>query len=62
MKFELDESQVERLKAWQEKIKKKHGEYGLYTFKFTPCGIGCAIQIYSKLERKSLDLSDVDKW
>ncbi len=62
MKFELDDSQLARLKKWQDAIKKKYGEYGLYDFIFTPNGIGVAVIIYSKTAKKSLDLSDVEKW
>ncbi len=62
MKFELDTSQVERLKKWQAKIKKKYGQYGHYEFRFTPTGIGDIIKVYSELSQKTLDLSDVDKW
>lgn len=62
MKFELDEDQVTRLKAWQEAIKLVHGEYGHYDFVFSPTEIGTTIIVYSYLANAELDLSDVEKW
>lgn len=62
MKFELDKSQIERLNKWQKAIKKKYGEYGQYEYRFTPTGIGCCVEIYSNLSKKTLDLSNVEKW
>ena len=62
MKFELDASQVKRLKEWQDVIKKKHGKYGAYKFTFTPTGIGTIVEVRSELTKAILDLSDVEKW
>jgi hypothetical protein len=61
-KFELEADQIKRLKEWQEKIKKEYGEYGIYTYSFTPYGMGTGVKIRSHLTKKTLDLSDVDKW
>ena len=62
MKFELDKSEKEKLTKWQEAIKEIYGEYGAYTYKFTPNGIGCEIAVYSHLADKEIDLTDVSKW
>lgn len=62
MKFELDEDQLKKLKVWQAKIKKKHGQYGVFEYRFTPTGIGDCVEVYSKLTGKTIDLTDVDKW
>lgn len=62
MKFELDETQLAKLKDWQAKIKKKHGQYGLFDFKFTPFGMGTGVEVYSHQTKKSLDLSEVKNW
>lgn len=62
MKFELDEKQVEKLKEWQEAIKKVFGSYGEYEFIFKPTGIGDVVKVYSCLSKATLDLTDVDKW
>ncbi len=62
MKFDLDESEQKKLKEWQADIKKIFGEYGLYTYSFTPYGIGCGIEVYSHLSKTKLDLTDVSKW
>jgi hypothetical protein len=62
MKFELDEAQMVKLKEWQEKIKDLFGEYGLYTYSFTPTGIGDGVEVYSHLTKTKLDLTDVDTW
>jgi len=60
--FKLDPDQIERLEAWKKKIKKKHGEYGTFTYSFTPVGMGTGVEVRSLLTGKTLDLSDVDKW
>jgi hypothetical protein len=62
MKFELDEAQMVKLKEWQEKIKDLFGEYGLYTYSFTPTGIGDGVEVYSHLTKTKLDLTDIDTW
>lgn len=62
MKFELDEYQEIKLKAWQDKIKKKYGQYGQYDFIFTPSGVGTSIKVVSHLSKKEIDLTDIDKW
>jgi hypothetical protein len=51
-----------KLKEWQEKIKDLFGEYGLYTYSFTPNGIGDGVEVYSHLTKTKLDLTDVDTW
>jgi hypothetical protein len=62
MKFELTEAQTIKLKEWQKKIKDLFGEYGLYTYSFTPTGIGDNVEVYSHLTKTKLDLTDVDTW
>ena len=60
--FFLNNVEEKRLEKWQKKIKKKHGIYGSFTFKFTPTGIGNGIVVYSDLEDKTKDLTDYDSW
>lgn len=62
MKFELTDAQMVKLKEWQEKIKDLFGEYGLYTYSFTPTGIGDGVEVFSSLTKTKLDLTDVDTW
>lgn len=62
MKFELTDAQVVKLKEWQEKIKDLFGEYGSYTYSFTPTGIGDGVEVWSNLTKTTLDLTDVDTW
>lgn len=62
MKFELTEAQMVKLKEWQEKIKDLFGEYGHYTYSFTPTGIGDGVEVFSSLTKTKLDLTDVDTW
>ena len=62
MKFELTAAQVLKLKEWQEKIKDLFGEYGNYTYSFTPTGIGDGVEVWSDLTKTKLDLTDVDTW
>ncbi len=62
MRFQLDEDQLQKLEYWQEAIKTIYGEYGQYTFKFEPNGIGYGVEVHSKLTNTSIDLTDVSKW
>ena len=60
--FWLNEVEAKRLEKWQKKIKKKHGKYGSFTFKFNPTGIGNGISVYNDLEDKEKELTDYDSW
>jgi hypothetical protein len=62
MIFELTARQEKELKEWQEKIKDLYGEYGTYTFKFTPTGIGNGVVVYSHLTKLELDISHQEEW
>ena len=62
MKFELTARQEKELNEWQEKIKDLYGEYGTYTFKFTPTGIGNGVVVYSHLTKLELDISHQEEW
>jgi len=62
MIFELTARQEKELKEWQEKIKDLYGEYGTYTFKFTPTGIGNGVVVYSHLTKLELDISHHEDW
>jgi hypothetical protein len=62
MKFELTKDQMVKLKEWQEKIKDLFGEYGNYTYSFTPTGIGDGVEVWSDLTKTKLDLTDIDTW
>jgi hypothetical protein len=62
MKFEITDAQMVKLKEWQEKIKDLFGEYGNYTYSFTPTGIGDGVEVWSDLTKTKLDLTDVDTW
>ena len=60
--FTLTDSEEKKLKEWQEKIKDLYGEYGNYTFSFTPTGIGDVIKVKSHLTGLELDITDIDNW
>jgi hypothetical protein len=60
--FELNETEMERLKQFQEQIKALYGEYGIFTFSFTPTGIGNGVEVYSHLAKLKRDLTDMDSW
>lgn len=60
--FCLTEEQEKKLKKWQNKIKKKHGNFGTFTYSFTPSGIGTVIKVYSELLDRTIDLTDIDTW
>ncbi len=62
MKFELYDDQLVKLNEWKEAIKVVFGEYGLFTYKFTPNGIGVGVNVYSQLADISIDLTEIDKW
>lgn len=60
--MELNEKQQAKYDEWISFIKAIYGEYGLFTWKITPNGIGDSIEVYSHLTRTELDLTDVDSW
>jgi hypothetical protein len=64
MKFELSETQMSKLKEWQEAIKTIYGEYGSYTYCFRPTGIGESITVSSDLvgDKHVLDLTEIESW
>jgi hypothetical protein len=47
---------------WLSHIKAIYGEYGLFTWKITPNGIGNGIVVYSHHTKTELDLTDTDSW
>jgi hypothetical protein len=62
MKFELSEEQITKLEEWKKAIKIVHGEYGLFTYSFSPNGIGVEVEVYSDVANTTLDLTELDKW
>lgn len=60
--FSLNLKEYEKLSEWKEKIKDLYGEYGTYTYSFTPTGIGSSIRVKSHLTGLELDITDVDSW
>ena len=61
-KFQLNEVEQKRLKEFQEKVKKKKKKYGLYTFSFTPTGIGYAVEVMSHETLETINITDYDSW
>lgn len=59
---ELDEQQQNKFDEWKSHIKAIYGEYGLFTWKITPTGIGSEISVYSHNTKTELDLTDVESW
>lgn len=59
---ELSDSQQAKYDEWKSHIKAIYGEYGQFTWKVTPSGIGSSIEVYSHLTKTTLDLTDVDEW
>ena len=62
LSFELTDAEMQGLKKFQEQVKALYGEYGNYTFSFTPTGIGNAVEVYSHLAKIEKDLTDMDSW
>ena len=48
MKFDLSEEQITKLDEWKKAIKIVYGEYGLFTYSFTPNGIGTSLKEIDK--------------
>ena len=59
---ELNDKQQAMYEEWISHIKAIYGEYGSFTWKITPTGIGSGIEVYSHLTKTTLDLTDVDSW
>ena len=59
---ELTEKQQKMYDEWLSHIKAIYGEYGTFTWKITPTGIGSGVVVYSHHTRTELDLTDVDSW
>jgi hypothetical protein len=59
---ELDDEQQNRFDEWKSHIKAIYGEYGLFTWKITPTGVGSEIVVYSHKTKTELDLTDVESW
>lgn len=59
---ELDKQQQNKFDEWKSHIKAIYGEYGIFTWKITPTGIGEGIVVYSHNTKTELDLTDVESW
>ena len=60
--FELNDKQQKKYNEWISHIKALYGEYGLFTWKISPNGIGLGIVVHSHLANVELDLTDVESW
>jgi hypothetical protein len=60
--FTISEPELKAIKEWQELIKNLYGEYGIFTYKFTPTGVGNGIVVYSHLANIEKDFTDMDTW
>jgi hypothetical protein len=60
--FTISEKELKQIQEWQEAIKKIYGEYGKYTYSFTPTGIGNVIEVYSEKANITKNFTDVDSW
>jgi len=60
--FELTDKEQKRYDIWIGHIKAIYGEYGLFTWKLTPNGIGMGISVFSHLTKTEIELTDVDSW
>jgi hypothetical protein len=59
---ELSDKQQNKFDEWKSHIKAIYGEYGIFTWKVTPTGIGSEIVVYSHNTKTELDLTDEDNW
>jgi hypothetical protein len=60
--FTISEPEMKAIKEWQELIKSLYGEYGIFTYKITPTGIGNGLVVYSHLAKIEKDFTDMDTW
>lgn len=60
--FIINEKEEKAINEWQEKIKKKFGSYGHYSYIFTPTGIGCVVKVHSEHLNETRDFTDLDSW
>jgi hypothetical protein len=59
---ELSDKQQVMYDKWTGHIKAIYGEYGTFTWKVTPTGIGSVLVVYSHKTKTELDLTDVESW
>lgn len=59
---ELNDKQQKKYDSWITHIKAIYGEYGMFTWKITPNGIGNVVVVYSHLTKTEIDLTDIDSW
>lgn len=62
LNLELSDKEQKKYEKWINHIKALYGEYGLFTWKLTPNGIGMGISVFSHLAKVEIDLTDVDSW
>ena len=62
MTFQLTIDQERKLNIWKQKIKDEFGEYGNFTYSFSPTGIGTVVTVYSSILDKTLNLTNYDEW
>jgi hypothetical protein len=60
--IELNDNEQQKFDEWKAHIKAIYGEYGLFTWKIIPTGIGSGIVVYSHNTKTELDLTDIDSW
>lgn len=59
---ELSDKQQKMYDEWISHIKAIYGEYGSFTWKITPTGIGNGVVVYSHLTETELDITDMVSW
>jgi hypothetical protein len=64
MKFELSETQLQKLNEWKFSINKIYGHPGTFIYKFIPNGIGETVKVESTLvgPEYELDLTEIENW
>lgn len=62
MKFEMSETQKQKLDDWQDAIRKVYGREGEFQYIFKPNGVGYSISVYSELANFELDLTEPENW
>jgi hypothetical protein len=66
--FEVNKKQLKKLEKWRKLLKTKHpskfkdGLEPMFSYKFTPTGIGNGLEVSELHSKEKIDLTDIDSW
>lgn len=62
LSFTIQGKELDKLRKWKDHIKGVYGEYGSFTYRFCPTGIGDSVYVYSEKANIEIELTDYDSW